>query len=160
MLPTEGDGPVAYCGDLPGQHSFIPPFFLLFVKDWRQHLDISPTYSVLSFYEALFMVKLQLLLYILMPPYQANSCLIQEWLHMAGGHNKVEYCFGSHLKERGFRSIGLSLALALTLRCGLWRIVACNEPTPALFRSGCNGPEATIKSNSALSHILRRVVFG
>ena len=36
----------------------------------------------------------------------------------------------------------------------------CNEPTPALFRSGCNGPEATIKSNSALSHILRRVVSG
>ena len=36
----------------------------------------------------------------------------------------------------------------------------CNEPTPALFRSGCNGPEATIKSNSALSHILRRVVPG
>ena len=36
----------------------------------------------------------------------------------------------------------------------------CNVPTPALFRSGCNGPEATIKSNSALSHILRRVVSG
>ena len=36
----------------------------------------------------------------------------------------------------------------------------CNEPTPASFRSGCNGPEATIKSNRALSHILRRVVSG
>ena len=64
---------------------------------------------------------------------------------MARGHNKVECCFGSHLKDSGFRSIDLSF---------------CNEPTPALFRSGCNGPEATIKSNSALSHILRRVASG
>ena len=44
---------------------------------------------------------------------------MQEWLHMAGGHNKVEYCSGSHLKERGFRSTDLSLALALSLRRGL-----------------------------------------
>ena len=45
---------------------------------------------------------------------------------MAGGHNKVEYCSGSHLKESGFGSIGLSLALALSLRRGrgLRRIVA------------------------------------
>ena len=49
---------------------------------------------------------------------------MQEWLHMAGGHNKVEYCSGSHLKERGFRSIDLSLALALSLGRGLRRIVA------------------------------------
>ena len=27
---------------------------------------------------------------------------------MTGGHNKVEYCSGSHLKEIGFRSIDLS----------------------------------------------------
>ena len=75
---------------------------------------------------------------------------------MAGGHNEVEYCSGSHLKDSGFRSIDLSLALALSPGRGL----RCDEPTPALFRSGCNGPEATIKSNSALSHILRRDVFG
>ena len=43
---------------------------------------------------------------------------------MAGGHNKVEYCSGSHLKESGFRSIDLSLALALSLGRGLRRIVA------------------------------------
>ena len=28
---------------------------------------------------------------------------------MAGGHNKVEYGYESHLKESGFRSIDLSL---------------------------------------------------
>ena len=49
---------------------------------------------------------------------------MQEWLPMAGGHSKVEYCSGSHLKESGFRSIGLSLALALSLGRGLRRIVA------------------------------------
>ena len=49
---------------------------------------------------------------------------MQEWLHMAGGRNKVEYCSGSHLKESGFRSIELSLALALSLGRGLRRIVA------------------------------------
>ena len=38
---------------------------------------------------------------------------------MAGGHNKVEHCSGSHIKESGFRSIDLSLALALSLRHGL-----------------------------------------
>ena len=44
---------------------------------------------------------------------------------MAGGHNKVEYCPASHLKESGFRSIDLSLlALALSLGRGLKRIVA------------------------------------
>ena len=43
---------------------------------------------------------------------------------MAGGHNKVEYCSGSHLKESGFRSKDLSLALALSLGRGLRRIVA------------------------------------
>ena len=44
---------------------------------------------------------------------------------MAGGHNKVEYCSGSHLKESGFRSIDLSpLALALSLGRGLGRIVS------------------------------------
>ena len=40
---------------------------------------------------------------------------------MAGGHNKPEYCSGSHLKESGFRSIDLSLALALSLGRGLRR---------------------------------------
>ena len=49
---------------------------------------------------------------------------MQEWLQMAGGHNKVECCSGSHLKESGFRSIDLSLALALSLGRGLRRIVA------------------------------------
>ena len=49
---------------------------------------------------------------------------MQEWLHMAGGHNKVEYCSGSHLKESGFLSMDLSLALALSLRRGLRRVVA------------------------------------
>ena len=42
---------------------------------------------------------------------------------MAGGHNKVEYFSGSHLKESGFRSIDLSLALAFSLGRGLRRIV-------------------------------------
>ena len=45
-------------------------------------------------------------------------------------------------------------------RTGVGSGAGGNEPTSALFRSGCNGPEATIKSNSALSHILRRVVSG
>ena len=49
---------------------------------------------------------------------------MQEWLHVAAGHNKVEYCFGSHLKESSFRFIDLSLALALSLGLGLRRIVA------------------------------------
>ena len=43
---------------------------------------------------------------------------------MAGGHNEVEYCSGSHLKESGFRSIDMSLALPLSLEHGLRRIVA------------------------------------
>ena len=43
---------------------------------------------------------------------------------MAGDHNNVEYCSGSHLKESGFRSIDMSLALALSLGCGLRRVVA------------------------------------
>ena len=43
---------------------------------------------------------------------------------MAGCHNKVEHCSGSHLKERSFRSIDLSLALALSLGRGLRRVVA------------------------------------
>ena len=43
---------------------------------------------------------------------------------MAGGHNKVDYCSTSHLKESFFRSMDLSLALALSLRRGLRRIVA------------------------------------
>ena len=43
---------------------------------------------------------------------------------MAGGNNKVEYCSGSHLKESGFRSIDLFLALVLSLGRGLRRIVA------------------------------------
>ena len=43
---------------------------------------------------------------------------------MTGGHNKVEYCSVSHLKESGFRFIALSLALALSLGRGLRRIVA------------------------------------
>ena len=43
---------------------------------------------------------------------------------MAGGDNKVEYCSGSHLKESGFRSIDLFLALAFSLGRGLRSIVA------------------------------------
>ena len=34
---------------------------------------------------------------------------------MTGGHNKVEYCSGSHLREGSFRCKDLSLALALSL---------------------------------------------
>ena len=49
---------------------------------------------------------------------------MHEWLHMAGGHNKVEYCSGSHLMESGLQSKDLSLALALNLGRGLRRIVA------------------------------------
>ena len=43
---------------------------------------------------------------------------------MARGHKKMDYCSGSHLKESDFRSIDLSLALALSLGRGLRRIVA------------------------------------
>ena len=49
---------------------------------------------------------------------------MQEWLHVTGGHNKVEYCSGSHLKESSFRSKDLSIALALSLGRGLRRILA------------------------------------
>ena len=54
---------------------------------------------------------------------------------MAGGHNEVEYCSGSHLKKSSFRSKDLSLTLALSLRRGLRRIVArvrgvVDEPPP------------------------------
>ena len=41
-----------------------------------------------------------------------------------GGHVNVEYCSGSHLKESGFRSIDLSLALVPSLRLGLRHVVA------------------------------------
>ena len=47
---------------------------------------------------------------------------------MAGGDKRVEYCSGSHLKESGFRSIDLSLAL--NLRRGLRRIVASVRGVP------------------------------
>ena len=43
---------------------------------------------------------------------------------MTEGHNKVEYCSGTHLKKSSFRSKDLSLALALSLGSGLRRIVA------------------------------------
>ena len=43
---------------------------------------------------------------------------------MTGGHNKVEYCSGSHIKESSFRSKDLSLALVLSLGRGVKRIVA------------------------------------
>ena len=43
---------------------------------------------------------------------------------MTGGHNKVEYCSGTHLRESSFRSIDLSLALAFSVGRGLSRIVA------------------------------------
>ena len=56
--------------------------------------------------------------------HHAHSCLAQEWLHMAGGHNKVEYCSGSHLKESDFRSIDLSRAAGLSLRRGLRHTIA------------------------------------
>ena len=42
---------------------------------------------------------------------------------MAGNHKKVKYCSGSHLKESGFRSIDLSLALGLSVGRGVRRIV-------------------------------------
>ena len=42
--------------------------------------------------------------------YQANFCLMQQWLQISGGHNKVEYCSGSYRKESGFRSDANSLA--------------------------------------------------
>ena len=48
---------------------------------------------------------------------------MQEWLHVTGGHNKAEYCSGSHLKESSFRSKDLSFAVALSLGRGLRRIV-------------------------------------
>ena len=44
---------------------------------------------------------------------------MQEQLHMTGGHNKVEYCSGSHLKESGFRSVDLSRAAGLSLGRGI-----------------------------------------
>ena len=43
---------------------------------------------------------------------------------MAGGHNKVEYCSGSHFKESGFRSIDLSWAVGLSVRRGLRHKIA------------------------------------
>ena len=49
---------------------------------------------------------------------------MQEWLHVTGGHNKVEYRSGSHLKKSSFRLKDLSLAFALSLGRGLRRIVA------------------------------------
>ena len=49
---------------------------------------------------------------------------MQEWLHMAGGHNKVEYCSGSHLKENSFRFKDLSWAAGLSLRRGLRHTIA------------------------------------
>ena len=64
---------------------------------------------------------------------------MQEWLHVTRGHNKVESCSGSLLKESSFRSKDLSLALALSLGRGLRRMVARelgNMPAFALFRSG------------------------
>ena len=48
---------------------------------------------------------------------------MQEWLHVTGAHNKVEYCSGSHLKESSFQSKDLSFAVALSLGRGLRRIV-------------------------------------
>ena len=38
---------------------------------------------------------------------------------MTGGHNRVEYCSGSHLKDSSFRSKDVSLALVLSLGRGL-----------------------------------------
>ena len=49
---------------------------------------------------------------------------MQEWLHVTGGHNKVEYCSGSHLKESSFRSKDLSWAVGLSLRRGLRYTIA------------------------------------
>ena len=49
---------------------------------------------------------------------------MQQWLHVNGGHNKVEYCSVAHLKKSSFRSKDLSLALPLSLGRGLRRIVA------------------------------------
>ena len=43
---------------------------------------------------------------------------------MTGGHNKGEYCSGSHLKETSFLSKDLSVALAFSLGRGLRRIVS------------------------------------
>ena len=44
---------------------------------------------------------------------EANSCLMQEWFHMAEGLPTVECSSGSELKESRFRSIDLPLALSL-----------------------------------------------
>ena len=79
---------------------------------------------------------------------------------MAEGHNKAEYCSGSHLNESGFRSIDISLALSLSQGRGVRRIVAYNMPTFTLCRSGYTWPQATTKFNIALDHILKRVVSG
>ena len=43
---------------------------------------------------------------------------------MAGGHNEVDYCSGSHLKASSFLSTDLSLAPAPSLRRGLRRMHA------------------------------------
>ena len=43
---------------------------------------------------------------------------------MAKGHNKVNCCSGSHLKESGFRSKDLSRAEGLSLRRGLRHTIA------------------------------------
>ena len=49
---------------------------------------------------------------------------MQEWLHVTGGHRKVKYCAGSHLKKSCFRLTDLSVALGLSMGRGLRRIVA------------------------------------
>ena len=43
---------------------------------------------------------------------------------MTGGHNKVDYCSGSHLWKSSFRLKDLSLSVALSLGRGLRRIAA------------------------------------
>ena len=55
---------------------------------------------------------------------------------MAGGHNKVEYCSGLHLKESGFRPIDLSLALALSLGRSLRRRIVASITCQLLPYSG------------------------
>ena len=57
---------------------------------------------------------------------------------MAGSHNKVKYCSGSRLKESSFRSIDLSLALALSLGRGLTRMVASGAGKTACWACSLN----------------------
>ena len=57
---------------------------------------------------------------------------MQEWLHVTGAHNKVEYCYGSHLMESSFRSKDLSFALAVTCHLLPYAGVVTSDQGPQL----------------------------